>query len=232
MQMAVYDEADQLFAQLVVTAARRRGHAAREIINLDDIKTVFISPPGAIIMGFGRVDNDTIGRITHAVQVHPDSLIFLTVEDASPIATLAALEAGATDILHKPILPREVVIRAERAQPVWAATQPEGVIHVADLEVDMDQVRAVKAGHDLALTRMELRLLYCLMQHYGRVTPIDRLAAFGWGSDEVALSSLKTHISHLRQKLTDAGGVPMRITARQMLGYMLSKIDDAQTADA
>jgi DNA-binding response OmpR family regulator len=140
---------------------------------------------------------------------------------------ISALERGAMDVIQKPVLPGDLVIRAELAAANRGiSNQPDGGLRLGDLEVDIDQALAIKAGQELALTRMELRLLYCLAQHRGRVAPTDRLLSFAWESDEFANSSLKTHISHLRQKLREAGGQPVTIKARQMLGYIM-EINDA-----
>src|SRR5690606_8313965 len=135
----------------------------------------------------------------------------IAAEQCSPRTTITALEQGATDIVHKPLLPGDLVIRAELAAASRGVATQTGAIRFADLEVDIDQALASKAGRSLTLTRMELRLLYCLAQHRGRVAPTDRLLGFARESDEFATSSLKTHISHLRQKLQEAGGEPITI---------------------
>ncbi len=228
MQIAVTDSSDDLFAYLLVAVARRRGHSAKQVEDLNEVRQVFASPPAAVVVGVDHLDGGAVDQVRWAREAYPEALVYLVAEDASARATISALEAGANDILMKPILPREVVVRAELALPArQASDKPSGAIRVGDIEVDLDQVRAVKAEHELMLTRMELRLLYCLLQHHGRVAPTERLMAFGWDSEDLATSSLKTHISHLRQKLREAGGMPVRIRARQMLGYVLEMAEVA-----
>lgn len=228
MQIAVTDSSDDLFAYLMVAVARRRGHTAKQVEDLAEIRHVFASPPAAVVLGVDRLDERAVEQVQQVRQSYQDALVYVVAEDATARATISTLEAGAHDILLKPILPREVVVRAELALPTrQSSDKPSGAIRVGDIEVDLDQVRAVKAEQELMLTRMELRLLYCLLQHHGRVAPTERLMAFGWDSEELATSSLKTHISHLRQKLREAGGMPVRIRARQMLGYVLELSDAA-----
>lgn len=223
MLIAIYDDTDPLFAHLVLSVARRRGHTARTVMQLGHIRNVFPSDPDGIVIGVAHVDQHVVEQIGRVRERQPDAYILVVAEDANAAATISALEQGASDLLRKPVLPRELIIRIERGHPTQDR-RTEGAVRVADLEVDLERVRAAKAGHELVLTRTEFRLLYCLMQHFGRVTPVERLMTFG-ADEEMAASSLKTHISHLRQKLRDAGGASLSITARQMLGYVLEESD-------
>ncbi len=221
MLITVYDEDDELFAHLLVTTARRLGHSAQHVTDLRQIDDAFITHPTAVIVGVGRLGDDVIAQVGRLRARHEQSLIVVAAEGATPSSTIAAIETGASNVVRKPLLPRELITWIERAVQVTDSEVPGGRIQVADLDIDLHRVLASKAGAALSLTRMEFRLLYCLAQHVGRVTPTDRLITFGGDADEIAASSLKSHMSHLRTKLRAAGGAPVRITARQMLGYVL-----------
>lgn len=226
MQLAIYDEDDDLFAHLVVAAARRRGHTARKIENVSDLDHVFPIPPSAIILGVPMLDDRILGRLGQIHDTHEQSLIFVASEDAGRSGTLSALGRGATDVIFKPVVPSDLIVRAEiAAANRGIAHLAEERVRIADLEVDVGRALAVKAGHDLILTRIELRLLYCLAQHRGQVATTDRLLTFAWEAEDQTSSTLKTHISHLRQKLAAAGGVPISIRSRQMLGYVLDVME-------
>ena len=230
MHITAYDDTDDLLAYLIASLARRQGHIARQVTNLDEISGMSVLPPSVLVIGAERVTGDLIDRISSLRSNHEELLIYLLLEAPITHSTIAALEAGATDVLQKPVLPREVLLRAERAiQLRGRSATPTGALRVGDIEVDLDRIQAVKAGRDLTLTRMELRLLYCLLEHHGRVTPTERLLSFGWETDEPPSSTLKTHISHLRQKLREAGGLRVQIKARQMLGYVM-EVDGASAS--
>ncbi|MCK9494496.1 MAG: winged helix-turn-helix domain-containing protein [Dehalococcoidia bacterium] len=226
MQLAVYDPVDDLFAYLLTTSARRRGHVARQVTGIGEIHTVFSTPPSAIIVGVSELDDRAIENVEHLRSSHGDSLIYIAAEQARSRPVVSALESGATEVIKKPVVPSEIIMRAEiAAASRGVSPTADSAIRVSDIVVDINQALATKAGITLALTRMELRLLYCLAEHRGRVAPTDRLLAFASKSEEFSSSGLKTHISHLRQKLSAAGGQPVTIKSRQMLGYILEVAD-------
>ncbi|MGE3962242.1 MAG: response regulator transcription factor [Dehalococcoidia bacterium] len=230
MLITILDETDPLFAQVMTTVVRRRGHTAKHVYRVDEVRDAFPAEPASIVLGVGVVDDAVISELRQLRSDEPNAAIILVAEEVTPSTTIAALEAGANNILRKPLMPSELITWLEHTAPAQPESS-EGAIKVADLEIDLAEIRAVKAGNVLTLTRMEFRLLYCLAEHYGRVAPTDRLMSFSSDGEEMAASSLKTHISHLRQKLRNAGGIPMRISARQMLGYVLDTDSEAVAAE-
>ncbi len=222
MQLAIYDPEDDLFAHLLTRSARRRGHVARQVEGIDEIPSVFSTPPSAVIVGVPDLDQRGVESVGRVRASNSSALIYVAAEQARSQQVILALEQGATEVIRKPFLPGEIIKRAEiAASHRGALSYPDSSVRVSDLVVELDQSVATKAGNVLALTRMELRLLYCLVEHRGRVAPSNRLLAFASQSDEFATSGLKTHMSHLRQKLNEAGGEPATLQAHQMLGYAL-----------
>ena len=67
--------------------------------------------------------------------------------------------------------------------------------------MDLEAYEVRKAGEAVRMTRLETRILYFLVSNAGRVLTTERLIELAWNYDGGDAFSLKTHISHIRQKL-------------------------------
>ena len=227
MHIAIIEQ-DELLAHILSFVARRRGHKAFVARDLDELPERLPFTPAAAIVSLDTIDEESLERVRPLRDRYPDCLVMLTTEYAPDPLPLAALKLGFRDVLRKPLHPHEVIMRAElHTESVSGPGAASDAIGVGDLEVDLGHYTATKNRRELRLTKLELRLLFCLVEHHGKVSPTDRLLSFGWDSLEVPDASLlKTHISHLRKKLRDAGGDAIEIRARHSLGYTLT-VDEA-----
>lgn len=178
--------------------------------------------PNVIILATDVVK--AVASVTTLRETLPNAGIFVVLERPKEPLPSQLLMAGASEIIRAPYNPLEAVILSER----WLGNSrpdqvPDDSLRLADLEIALDRYTASKNGVRLNLTKLELRLLYCLSEHSPNLAPTERLLTFGWdtlGDPDAAL--IKTHISHIRKKLQEAGGIPFDITSRQTLGYTLS----------
>lgn len=136
-------------------------------------------------------------------------------------------ECGADDYLLKPFSVRHLFLRIEALMRRMPNARPEetagGRVSVGDLAIDRAAFEMRKNGRRITLTRLEFRILYFLAQHAGSMVPVQRLAEYAWQSPSGGDGGLlKTHVSHIRQKLTSAGGDPIQIRAIPRTGYILS----------
>jgi DNA-binding response OmpR family regulator len=136
---------------------------------------------------------------------------------------LELIKAGALDVVPVPYDPIGLLARIETIVQRTNKGRAEGnIIRVEDICVDLGKYSAEKNGVAMTMTKLELRLLFCLCEHHPSLAPTERLLTFGWeGSMDADPALIKTHISHIRTKLRVAGGVDVQIRSRQTLGYEL-----------
>ena len=94
------------------------------------------------------------------------------------------------------------------------------MLEVGRLLVDEEHGFAARAGHEIALTSTELRLLAYLMRHRGQALSKDHLLTQVWGYDAYDHNLVEVHISALRRKLE--ADAPRLIHTVRGIGYRFS----------
>lgn len=116
------------------------------------------------------------------------------------------LLSGAADYMTKPFATRELLARITVALRKAEAPSP-GLLTWDDLALDPTAHAVTVGGTAVALTKTEFAILKLLMQPPRQVLAksaiLDRIAP---DTPDCTESSLKTHMSHLRTKLREAGG--------------------------
>jgi two-component system OmpR family response regulator len=223
MHLAIID-VDPVASYVLAYAAQRRGHQVVCVHAPSRICTNLPFQPSVVVLALDGAGGESLRSVELVRQALPEAAIIATGQRHLRTQAVALLNSGASEFAMSPYSPHELVLKAEKwASLVARASESETVLRVADLEVNLTGYTAVKNGHHLTLTKLELRLLYCLLEHHPNLAPIERLLTFGWDILCTPDASLiKTHISHLRKKLSDAGGVPFEIQSRQTIGYVIS----------
>ncbi len=138
---------------------------------------------------------------------------------------LLGLELGADDYIPKPFSPRLVVARV-RALLRRSTTAPttSGVLHSADLEIDLDAHTATRSGQSLDLTPTEFNLLATLAAQPGRVfTRLQLLEAAQGSAYEGYERTIDAHVKNLRAKLEPDPKHPRYIETVFGVGYRIKK---------
>ncbi len=143
---------------------------------------------------------------------------------------LTGLDAGADDYLVKPFEIRELearvraLIRRERRQ-VSSET-----LRIADLVLDTATLRATRAGQDLALSPIGLKLLTILMRESPRVVSRRDIEREVWGDLLPDSDTLRSHLYNLR-KVIDKPYDKQLLHTIHSAGYRLADLD-AELASA
>jgi two-component system OmpR family response regulator len=133
---------------------------------------------------------------------------------------VSGLRSGSDDYLGKPFATEELVARVEsllRRRDTAAAT----FLRVDDLELDLIQQRATRAGRDIPLTTREFRLLEFLVRNAGHIVTRSMLLESVWDIRfDPQTNVVDVHISRLRQAVDRDFSHPLIQTVRGA-GYRL-----------
>jgi len=147
-------------------------------------------------------------------------IIFLTARDATD-DKVHGLTIGGDDYVTKPFSVEELMARVRVVLRRHGSTSAEnGLLALADLELDDEAHEVRRNGHSIDLTNTEYRLLRYLLVNAGRVLTrsqiLDHVWHYDFGGDA---SVLETYVSYLRRKV-DRFDPPLIQTVRGV-GYVL-----------
>jgi DNA-binding response OmpR family regulator len=167
-----------------------------------------------------KVSGTEVARTLRAESDLP--IIMLTSRDAET-DLVVGLEVGADDYVTKPFSMAELVSRIRallRRRDLDArASQPQTVIEVGAIRLDLANHEVTVDGEPVALTPSEFRLLALLARHPRRVFSRRAIMQHLWNSPHVPEErTCDAHVSNLRRKLGDASPI---VTVRGV-GYKLA----------
>jgi two-component system, OmpR family, alkaline phosphatase synthesis response regulator PhoP len=159
--------------------------------------------------------------VCRAIRRESDVPIIMLTARAEETDRLVGLELGADDYIVKPFSPRELVARVRAVlRRVHGAVRDEGLIRVADLEIDVRGHQVARAGEPVALTHLQFQILVAMAAHPGqtfsRAQLLERLHGVAYdGYDR----SIDAHIKNLRQRLEPNPADPVYILTVYGVGY-------------
>jgi DNA-binding response OmpR family regulator len=145
---------------------------------------------------------------------------------------IAGFGQGADDYVAKPFSV-QVLINRIKAVLRRAKPQPEQLptgsatyqIQGAVFDPELNEI----VGHDIRvrLTPTESRILHLLFLHEGQVLSAERIMERIWGYDsESDVNVIKTHIRHLREKISSLPHSPQPLRTLPGVGYVINQTDE------
>jgi two-component system OmpR family response regulator len=151
-------------------------------------------------------------------------ILFLTARDTLQ-DKVAGLTIGGDDYVTKPFALAEVIARVQTIiRRVGLNPNDDGLLRVADLELDEQAHRVRRAGVEIKFTATEFNLLRYFMLNPRHVLSKAQILDYVWHYDFGGEANVvETYVSYLRRKL-EKHGPPLIHTVR-LVGYVLREPD-------
>ena len=177
--------------------------------------------PDLVIIDLMLPDADGID-ICRELRANSDIGIIMLTARTIVGERVRGLEAGADDYVPKPFAFDELLARI-RAVLRRRSPQTEGVIKVADLEIDISKRQVRRGDRTIELTNREYELLKLLAQNARKPLSREFIIQRVWGYEfEGETDPVKVYINFLRRKL-NAQGERDLIHAVHGFGYTLGE---------
>lgn len=164
-------------------------------------------------------------ELAEYIRARPSQVPILMLTALDTVADkLLGFEAGADDYLAKPFDFMELLARVKVLLRRSAVVQqPERILRVADLELDLHERVARRSGQTIALTAREYTLLEYLMRNAGRVVSRVDIAEQVWDVGfDTGTNVIDVYVSYLRAKI-DKNSPTKLIHTLIGMGYVIKE---------
>lgn len=175
----------------------------------------------AILLDVILPDGDGLDLLSRHEKLPPVIVVSTLGTDLDVVDGLAA---GAVDYVIKPCSPEVLEARLSlRLLP-----KPEATICAQGITVDICERTATYGGKFIPLTGSEFNVLYFFITHIGTFFTAAQIYENVWNAPSLKTTTIKYHISNLRQKLLAVTGKNAIVTAFGK-GYAMFKEDENES---
>jgi len=178
-------------------------------------------PPEAVILDLVLPDGNGTD-VCRELRAWSDAPVIVLSAVGEERQKIAALDAGADDYVTKPFSVDELLARLRAVLRRRSADQPEPVVEIGDLRIDvLQRVVTVRCAR-MKLRPHEFDLLRVLAQHRGKLLTHRTLLREVWGpAYQVEAHYLHVYVSHLRKKIEPDPASPRYLLTEPGAGYRL-----------
>jgi DNA-binding response OmpR family regulator len=183
------------------------------------LRELYAASPDLVILDVAMPGLDGWATLERIREVTDVPVLMLTARDAE-LERVRGLQGGADDYVVKPFGRQELVARVDVLLRRPRSGAQEETYADARLSVSFAQ-RAVRYDErEVALTRLEYRLLTAFVRHPNQVLSHDQLRELVW-SDNLATSrdEVKLYVGYLRRKLAPDAPQSTPIETVRGFGY-------------
>ena len=210
-RILVVDDDDDIRG-LLRTLLERAGYEVSDASDgREGLRELFAGTPDLVILDVAMPGLDGWATLERIREVSDVPVLMLTARDAE-LERVRGLKGGADDYVVKPFGRQELVARVDVLLRRPRSGSAQDTYADARLSISFAQ-RAVRFDdRDIALTRLEYRLLSAFVAHPNQVLSHEQLRELVW-RDTTATSrdEVKLYVGYLRRKLDpdDPGGTPI-----------------------
>ena len=213
-------EDEEELANEIKAELEANGYLVRMVSIVEAVETAQAGGPALLILDRILHGVDSLQKLELLRKQGVKIPVLIISASSSGEEIAEGLRAGADDYLAKPFYMVELVARVQAILRRLGNISTTRLI-VGDLEMDLLEQTAFKAGEKLNLLPREFKLLEYFLRRPGQLVTRALLLKDVWQFEfEVETNVVDTHISNLRRKIDDHG-FPSRIANVRGLGYML-----------
>jgi two-component system KDP operon response regulator KdpE len=222
-KVLVVDDDPALLKALRIGLSARGDEVVVSHTGGDAVTQVALTTPDLVILDLGLPDLDGI-EVCRRIREFSSVPILVLSAYGDERRKVEALDAGADDFVTKPFGMAELEARLRVALRHRDAgisnADPQQVLRVGDLEIDLVHHMATHNGAQLQRTAREFDLLAYLARHAGKICTHHMILKDVWGPGYGAESNYVRVYSHrLRKKIGDEDGHVLRTVPG--IGYQL-----------
>jgi DNA-binding response OmpR family regulator len=219
----VVDDDPKIVALVRTYLERERYPVVTAADGREAIRAIEEHDPRLVVLDLMLPQVDGLSVIRRARASGTTPILVLSAK-GSTADRILGLSEGADDYLPKPFSPAELVVRVRsilrRSERTEADTAPM-ILRSAGLELDRARDRVAVDGREIALTTLERRLLWTLLDADGRTLSREQLldAIHGDGESDAFDRAIDVYVKRLREKLGDDASAPRFVATVRAVGY-------------
>ena len=218
-RILVVDDDDDIRG-LVRALLERAGHQVSDAPDgRAGLRELFAASPDLVILDVAMPGLDGWETLERIREVSDVPVLMLTARDAE-LERVRGLRGGADDYVIKPFGRQELVARVDVLLRRPRSDDAQDTYADSRLSISFAQ-RAVRYDdREIALTRLEYRLLSAFVRHPNQVLSQDQIRELVWG-DTTATSrdEVKLYVGYLRRKLAPDAPLSTPIETVRGFGY-------------
>jgi DNA-binding response OmpR family regulator len=217
---------DELKVAAFISKGLHTQNIANDIANsgLEAINLFNKNPYDLVILDIGLPDMSGLNICEHIRKSNQTMPILMLTAMGSLSDKLSGFEVGTNDYMVKPFDFMELLVRVKALlQFCRRVSKSSETIQISDLELDLNEKVARRAGKEIELTAREFSLLEYLMVNKGKVVSKIELAENVWDINfDTRTNFVEVYINYIRNKV-DRGFSNKLIHTVVGMGYMLKQ---------